>query len=181
MFSRWIALKKQGILGINNRNVNFIQRLNNRKYYPLVDDKILTKKIAIENNMAVPELYASIETEHDNKNLELFIKNLTSFVVKPAQGSGGEGILIITGQVNNRFKQANGRMIDIAQMRYHISNTLSGTYSLGGHPDVAMIEYLIQFDELFNSITYQGAPDVRIIVINGFPVMAMARLPTRES
>ncbi|MDC0534250.1 alpha-L-glutamate ligase-like protein [Francisellaceae bacterium] len=181
MLGRWGALKKMGVLGINNRNINFIQKLNDRRYYPLVDNKILTKEMAIENNIAAPELYAAVKSEHDNKNLESFLKNHNSFVIKPAQGAGGEGIIVVTGQVNNRFKQASGRMMDMDQMRYHVSNILSGTYSLGGHPDVAMVEYLIQFDALFNSITYQGAPDVRIIVICGFPVMAMARLPTRES
>ena len=48
-------------------------------------------------------------------------------------------------------------------------------------PDSAMIEYCVQFDPLFSEISYQGVPDVRIIVFQGVPVMGMVRLPTRKS
>lgn len=181
MIGVWQALKKRGVMGINSRNIDFIQKFNNRKYYPLVDDKIQTKTLDIQNKIAVPELYAAISSEHENKKLASILHGLDSFVLKPAHGAGGEGITIINGTINNLYRQANGRMLDIEQLKYHISNILSGTYSLGGHPDVAMIEYLIKFDPLFNSISYQGAPDIRIIVLSGFPIMAMVRLPTRES
>ncbi len=36
-------------------------------------------------------------------------------------------------------------------------------------------------DPLFKSISYEGVPDIRIIVLMGYPVMAMLRLPTRQS
>jgi alpha-L-glutamate ligase-like protein len=54
-------------------------------------------------------------------------------------------------------------------------------FSLGGHSDQALIEYRVQFDPVFAEISYQGVPDVRIIVFLGIPVMAMVRLPTRLS
>jgi len=64
---------------------------------------------------------------------------------------------------------------------HHVSNALSGLYSLGGHPDKVLIEYLVKFDPIFEAISYQGVPDIRIIVFLGVPVMAMVRLPTRMS
>ena len=67
------------------------------------------------------------------------------------------------------------------ELDHHISNVLGGMYSLGGHPDKAMIECRVQFDPVFADITYQGVPDVRIIVFLGVPVMSMTRLPTRKS
>jgi alpha-L-glutamate ligase-like protein len=37
------------------------------------------------------------------------------------------------------------------------------------------------FDTVFSPVTHQGVPDIRIIIFHGVPVMAMLRLPTRES
>ncbi|MDX1411413.1 MAG: alpha-L-glutamate ligase-like protein, partial [Nitrospirales bacterium] len=103
------------------------------------------------------------------------------FVIKPAQGSGGDGIVVITGRRKERYRKANGQLIAQEDLNHHVSNTLSGMYSLGGHPDKALIEYRVQFDPVFEAISYQGVPDIRIIVFLGVPVMAMVRLPTRMS
>jgi alpha-L-glutamate ligase-like protein len=62
-----------------------------------------------------------------------------------------------------------------------LRNVIGGLYSLGGQPDVAMIESLVHFDQAFTELTYHGVPDIRVIVYLGYPVMAMTRLPTRES
>lgn len=51
----------------------------------------------------------------------------------------------------------------------------------GGDPDKALIEYQVKSDPLFEAISYQGVPDIRIIVFLGVPVMSMVRLPTRMS
>ena len=39
----------------------------------------------------------------------------------------------------------------------------------------------MRFDPVFEELSYQGVPDVRIIVYRGYPAMAMVRLPTRAS
>jgi len=44
-----------------------------------------------------------------------------------------------------------------------------------------MFESLVHFDPAFSNLTYLGVPDIRVIVYRGYPVMAMARLPTRRS
>jgi alpha-L-glutamate ligase-like protein len=54
-------------------------------------------------------------------------------------------------------------------------------YSLGGQPDKVLIEYRVHFDPIFEAISYQGVPDIRVIVFLGVPVMSMVRLPTRMS
>ncbi|HET8705967.1 MAG TPA: alpha-L-glutamate ligase-like protein, partial [Pseudomonadales bacterium] len=102
-------------------------------------------------------------------------------VIKPANGSGGNGILVITGRRNDRFKKSNGELISLEQLKHHISNILSGMFSLGAKPDRALIEYRVKFDPFFAAVSYQGVPDIRIIVFRGIPVMAMARLPTAMS
>ena len=72
-------------------------------------------------------------------------------------------------------------MISEEAMSHHISDILSGIYSLEGLEDKAMIEGLIHSDEVFSRVTYEGVPDVRIIAYRGIPVMAMVWLPTRQS
>jgi hypothetical protein len=62
-------LRQLGVLGMNRRNADFIMRYNPRHLYPLVDDKLLTKKLALERGIAVPELYAVITEQHEGKEL----------------------------------------------------------------------------------------------------------------
>ncbi|CAN5224473.1 alpha-L-glutamate ligase-like protein [soil metagenome] len=174
-------LREQGVLGINQRNADFVLLYNARRLYPLVDDKLLTKQLAIEAGIAVPELYGVIETPHQIRDLPKMVGERFDFVIKPAHGSGGDGIMVITGRRKNRYRRVNGMLIDEDELEHHISNTINGQYSLGGVPDKAMIEYRVQFDPLFEAISYLGVPDIRVIVFQGYPVMAMVRLPTRQS
>jgi len=174
-------LKANGVLGINRRNAEFMLPYNPRKQYPLVDDKVLTKKLAVEKGAAVPELYGIIETNRDIRKLRDIVANHQEFVVKPAQGSQGLGIVVVTGYSDGFYQRVDGELVSEAGLAFHIANILSGIYSLGGQPDKTMIEYRVLFDPIFEAITYQGVPDVRIIVFLGVPIMAMVRLPTRTS
>ena len=102
-------------------------------------------------------------------------------MIKPAHGSGGEGILVISECANCKFRKADGLFMTAEELNHHLFNLLSGLYSLGGQPDTALIEYRVQFDPLFEQISYQGVPDIRIIAFLCVPVMSMVRLPTRMS
>lgn len=177
-------LRNAGVLGLNERNAELIMRLNARHFYPRVDDKVLTKKLAIEAGMAVPELYGIIDHQGDVRKFAEIVEERDSFVIKPAQGSGGDGIIVIVSRTKRRrdtFRTAGGLLITQAELEHHISNIVSGQYSLSGGKDVALIEYCVQFDPLFEHVSYQGVPDIRVIVYRGYPIMAMVRLPTRSS
>jgi alpha-L-glutamate ligase-like protein len=169
------------VLGINRRNLDYIAKYNKRKFYPLVDNKIKTKQLAKQENIAVPELYGILQLEHQLELLPLLFKQHNDFVIKPACGAGGDGVLVITGQKNGKFIKSNGKSISSSDIEYHISNILSGVYSLGGIRDCAIFEYRADFSTDFDAITYIGVPDLRIIVFKGKPVMAMLRLPTSTS
>lgn len=174
-------LREQNVLGMNQRNADYIYIHNPRRFYPLVDDKLLTKRLAEKAGIAVPELYGVIEIEHDIPNFEQLVEGHQDFVIKPSQGSGGNGIMIITGKTNSRYQRANGALVDKEAISHHLSSILNGMYSLGGVADKAMIEYRVKFDPLFEHISYRGVPDIRTIVFKGVPVAAMVRLPTRAS
>ena len=184
MFSTARKLRDKGVLGLNERNANFIMRLNPRHFYPRVDDKVLTKELAIAAGMAVPDLYGVIAHQAEVKDFPEIVANQTSFVVKPAQGSGGDGIVVITGRSERKrdnFRLSNGMLISDGEIQHHISNIVGGQYSLSGARDKALIEYCVQFDPTFAAVSFQGVPDIRVVVYRGYPVMAMVRLPTRAS
>ena len=174
-------LRNGGILSINQRNSDYVLKYNQRKLYPLVDDKLKTKKLAIQAGIAVPELYQIISSEHQIKELESILEPYKDFVIKPAHGAGGDGILVITDRVLGRYRQINGKLITVNEMGYHLSCLLSGAYSLGGHSDYAIIEHRVVVDPVFKEVSYEGIPDIRIITLLGYPAMAMVRLPTRLS
>jgi alpha-L-glutamate ligase-like protein len=169
---------------MNERNTEYIMRFNPRRLYPLVDDKLLTKQLAIKAGIAVPELYGVIRTEHDIAGLAGLVANRQDFAIKPAHGSGGDGIMVVTGRsarTQDVYRLADGSVVSEAEIGFHLSNILSGQFSLGGHRDVALLEYCIKVDPLFAEYCFQGVPDIRVIVLRGYPVMAMIRLPTRRS
>ncbi|MFI4955326.1 MAG: alpha-L-glutamate ligase-like protein [Gammaproteobacteria bacterium] len=181
LWKTYKQLKKAGILGMNRRNADYIMLYNPRHKYPLVDNKLSTKSLAQTANIAVPTLYHVVEREHQIAELEQVLSQYADFVVKPAHGSGGEGIVVISGRRGNRYQKVNGLLMYQDELNHHISNILSGMYSLGGQADHAIIEYRVEFDPLFEAVSYQGVPDIRVIVLAGYPVMAMVRLPTRAS
>ena len=184
MFSAARKLRKSGVLGLNERNTDFIMRLNPRRLFPLVDDKTLTKKLALEAGMAVPDLYGVITHQGEVRRFVEIVENRNSFVIKPAQGSGGDGILVVIGRSTHKrelFRLSNGMLISTGEILHHISNIVGGQYSLSGNRDKALIEYCVQFDPTFAEVSYQGVPDIRVVVYRGYPAMAMVRLPTRAS
>ncbi len=180
VMSPWL-LQRMGVLGMNSRNINYVSRYNQRHLYPLVDDKLQTKQAAQAAGIAVPELLGVIEGQWQMKNFASELEQWQQFVIKPTRGSGGKGIMVITDRDFEYFIKSNGRKLQLNELRRHINNILSGLYSLGGKPDNVMIEALINYDEVFNEYTYEGVPDIRVIVFRGFPVMAMLRCSTHSS
>ena len=185
--SRWrfwlwpSELREQGVLGMNRRNARHVLELNPRTYYPRVDDKLLTKRICEARGIRVPETYAVIERHGDIRRLVELVGDRQEFVIKPAKGSGGRGIVVIVEHDRETFVTSSGERIAAADLCYHVSTVLSGLYSLGGQIDRAILEQRIVRHPVFDGTAVGGTPDVRIILYRCVPVMAMVRLPTRAS
>ena len=175
------SLKAVGVLGMNARNGNYVLPHNPRKMYPLVDDKLKTKELAKHAGLSVPELYASFRFSGEIRRVRELLDKYQNFVIKPANGSRGNGILVIKGRIGDNLRLASRRLMGWDDLRFHMQNALSGIYSLGGQDDSVIAEYCVEFDPVFQSITFLGVPDIRLIVYKGVPVMAMLRLPTSES
>ncbi len=175
------SLRDAGVLGMNRRNFDIISKYNQRRLYPLVDDKVQTKTLAQAAGINTPKMIGVIEFQHQVKNFMEIIRDRKEFVIKPAHGSGGKGVLVIAENRGDTFMQPSGRILSYNDVYKHVSNILSGLYSLGGKYDVALIEELVHFSDIFKNYSYQGVPDVRVIVYKGFPAMAMTRLSTKAS
>ncbi|MCG6943065.1 MAG: alpha-L-glutamate ligase-like protein [Thiohalocapsa sp.] len=181
LLTRWSGLQDGGVLGINARNRRYVMRYNPRHKYPLVDDKLTTKRLALEAGLAVPELYGAVRFQGELIKLDRLLDGLDSFVIKPAHGSGGDGVLVVTDRRRGLYIKGDGRALMLRDIEYFVSNILSGVHSLGGIPDAAMIEYRVRPSRLFDALSYRGVPDIRLLIFRGIPTMAMVRLPTRAS
>lgn len=170
-----------GVMGMNRRNISYISRYNPRSLYPLVDDKLKTKRLALEHGVTTPALLGVIENQHDVMRVDAIVAGLDGFCIKPANGSGGKGILVAKRGEDGQLYRSNGRALELDDVRRHVSNILAGLFSLGGAPDVAMLEALIEVDDRLRTFSFEGVPDVRVIVFRGFPVMAMIRLSCAAS
>jgi alpha-L-glutamate ligase-like protein len=172
------------VLGINARNLDFIYKLNSRKYFPTVDDKLLTKEILNAGGVPTPPTLMIFRSHWELKHIEERIGAVDGFAVKPAQGFGGFGILIVRRDFAGRLTtiaQTGWTPFGIEDLKTHISYILSGLYSLEKLSDRAFLEQLLEPEDILGRLSYIGVPDIRVIMCQGRPAMAMTRLPTQRS
>lgn len=178
-----IIKNRNKLLGMNARNLRFIRPNNPKQAIRIADDKLVSKKILKKGGIPVPKLIAKVRNYEDLDNFN-WNKLPNSFALKPTRGFGGEGIIVVYGKKKNRpdaWIKADGSIITIEDFRNHIRNILDGSFSLSGVPDTAFFEERLRLLKLFKPYSFKGIPDIRVIVYNKVPVMAMLRLPTRES
>ncbi|MGH0035445.1 MAG: alpha-L-glutamate ligase-like protein [Myxococcota bacterium] len=181
VFETWRALADLGILGINRRNTEYTLRWNPRRFYPRVDDKLLTKELCESAGIPTARLLGVARRMGDLQRLVSSLAEHRSFVLKPAHGAMGNGILVIRSREGDRLQRAGGSWIGIDEFVHHASGILSGLYALGGQPDAAFVEERLEVHPELVTICADGVPDLRVIVFRGVPAMAMTRLPTRRS
>ncbi len=176
-----ILQKSKNILGLNGRNFLYLKPYNLKKYRKIADNKLLTKQILQQNNIPIPKTYAIIENRQQLFNFD-FDKLPKSFVIKPNMGLGGEGIIIVySRKKNGNWVGINNSEISKQKILFHINDILEGYYSLTHVPDIAFFEQRIKIHKDLKIYSYKGIPDIRVIVFNKTPIMAMLRLPTYKS
>ena len=171
------------LLGMNARNLEYIRPYNRKKAKRLADDKIMSKRVLKKAEIPIPKLLAKIKSAEELENFD-WTSLPSSFALKPNRGFGGGGILIVYGKKKNRddaWIKADGSIVTIEDIKSHILNILDGAFSLSNLPDIAFFEERLTLLKLFKPYAYKGIPDIRVIVFNHIPVMAMLRLPTKES
>ena len=182
MINQQKSRKNEEILGLNRRNQEYIRQYNPPSAKALADDKILTKKILTKHGIKTPEVYKIIRSKQQLSHLD-WDSLPKGFVIKPNKGTGGSGILIFYGKKKgvDEWIRPNGKTMSKKDLILHVENILEGRFSMGDKSDSAIIEERIQNDPLLKKYSYKGVPDIRLIVFNKVPVMAMLRLPTKRS
>lgn len=174
-------LKRLGILGMNRRNAACILDHNPRARYPIVDDKLRMRDLCQDIGVPTPTVYTAVKAHSELRRLPRLLEPLTDFVLKPNRGSAGRGVLVILGRDAQGFIRHNGERLRLDDVRQHVSDLLSGMYSLGGRPDQAIVQQRVLLHPDFEPISHKGIPDVRVVLYRDEPAMAMLRLPTKES
>lgn len=173
--------KWQDVLGKNCRNQLYLP-LNKKPGRKIADSKLLTKKFLSQHQLPTPSIYATFAKPQEVLNFQ-WEKLPGNFVVKPSEGYGGEGILVVRkgGKWAGEWELMDGEVVNADGLKFHILDILEGKYSLFDSPDRAFIEERIKIHPVFAKYAFQGTPDIRVIVFNRVPVMAMLRLPTASS
>lgn len=174
-------LRQHHVLGLNARNIHFLLEWNPRSFYPVLDDKVLTKGVCESHGVPVPETLLIIERAGDLRRMLGRLGEHPEFVIKPARGAGGRGIVVVVRHDGSHFETPNGRVLSLAELRYHILTVLCGCFSLGDHADRAVVEQRVVPHPVFEKLSVAGTPDIRVIVYRSVPMMAMLRLPTHAS
>lgn len=178
----WIA-QSRTLLGMNARNLDYVRRYNHARGRRLADQKLKCKVALKKNALPVSKLIAKISTPEELEHFN-WQSLPESFALKPNRGFGGEGIVVVYARKKGRddaWVKADGSVITVADLKSHIQNILDGSFSLSNKPDVAFFEERLKLLKLFKPYAWKGIPDIRIIVFNRVPVMAMLRLPTKDS
>src|SRR5260370_40259386 len=110
-----------------------------------------------------------------------FVGGRDDFVIKPNRGSAGRGVLVVTERDGDDYMRHNGERLRLEHLRQHLSDVLSGMYSLGSRPDQAILQQRVRLHPAFAPLCYKGIPDIRVVLYRNRPAMAMLRLPTQAS
>ena len=196
-------MKLSNILGLNARTQQFSYRFNTIQGKKIARSKIQTWRVLRNKGIPTPKVLKRFKKSSDI--LDFDWESLPgAFALKPSRGLGGEGIivikkrlidrklskksLLIPGSVNTKENEKNCRWLTTQKtivtpddLKLHILDILEGAYSMGSEPDVAFIQEYVGRHKAFRKFAYRGTPDIRIIVFRKVPVMAMLRLPTKES
>jgi len=170
-----------GILGLNARGLDYIRPFNHKKAVRMADDKLATKHFLSTRGIPVPRLFATIRSLRELDRFD-FSTLPDSFVLKPNAGFGGEGILVIDRRDGDAgWIKVNGAVVSREEVYDHIRDILDGKFSIAALPDIAFFEQRVNSVDFIPGLDVQGLPDIRVIVHNLIPVMAMLRVPTPAS
>ena len=176
--SPWMRARR--VMGINARNLLYVHHYNARRHFPLADDKVLTKEALKAADVPVPETLAVLSNLLEVSHARSLLEEAGEFVIKPARGRQGGGILIIAGHAGGNFLRSGGTAVPWEDLRRAMGDILFGVHSVG-QADRVLVERRIRPHPGLGGLAELGLPDIRVILLHGKPAMSMMRVPTRES
>jgi len=180
-FRKLLTLQEHNVLGLNARNKNIIYQHNDKKLLTLAADKLLTKQALIKEGIPCPSTSAICRSYPDIKHFMTAMTDKVNFVIKPNNGSRGNGILILRKPVKGGFINSSGKFWSYDDIKNHVSEILAGSFSQSGKEDEAYIEPMIDQEPTIKTISPRGLCDIRLIICNGKLISAMLRIPTHSS
>lgn len=175
-----MAVTPSHILGMNARYR--YTKFNSSKSKSYGFSKLRTKELLNSHNIPTAQVYHVFSSlqDLDDVNWEIIP---APFVIKPASGSAGKGIVVVTKKIANQsvWVTSDNEHITEDDMSLHVNNILDGEFSTWGSSHKAIVEEMIPAHPALMKYAYKGTPDIRVIVFNSVPIMAMARIPTKES
>ena len=172
---------RRDVLGLNRRNQEFLAALNPPRLVGLVDHKEHTKQVLRQHGLPVPETFARYTRQRELRLLAREVERHAEFVLKPARGAGGEGVVVIAGRAAGCLVKASGPSLRLADLVAHAADIIAGAFSLSQARDEALLEHRLAPEPALGAFSPGGIPDIRVLVVRGVPLMAMLRLPTRGS
>ncbi len=178
-------MKISHVLGLNARSQLFSYKYNKARGKAIALSKIRSKRVLNKAGIPVPKLYGKFTNPRDILDQD-WSTLPSSFALKPNKGLGGEGIIVAKKRVksnstNDAWITTQKKIVTVEDLNLHTMYILEGAYSIHNVPDFAFIEEFIGRHKAFKKYAFRGTPDIRVIVFNKVPVMAMLRLPTKES
>ena len=87
------------------------------------------------------------------------------FVLKPNRGSAGRGVLVVVGRDGDAFVRHNGERLGLPATSASTSPASSPACSRSaGSPTRCLVQQRVVPDPAFERISYQGTPDIRVIL-----------------
>lgn len=168
------------ILGMRARNRDFIGKYNPSSLMAAFD-KARVKQSMHSLDIATPDTYAVLDDDRDLAAVHAILADHERVVFKPGSSHGGEGILVVGDRVDDHYLTSRGELTE-AEIARHVRGILRGRYGGEyGDRDTVIVEEFVEPDGLLAELAGSGVPDLRVVVFQGYPVMAMARLPTEAS
>jgi len=179
---RWVTpwRRARRILGLNARNLLYVHRLNQRRHFPLADDKVMTKAALERSGVPVTRTLAVLANLVQVAKARPLLEEAGEFVLKPARGRQGTGIVVVTGREADCFVKSGGGRLSWDDLRRAMGDIIFGAHGVGC-ADRVLVESRIRPDARLGDLADSGLPDIRVILLRGVPVMSMMRVPTRAS
>jgi alpha-L-glutamate ligase-like protein len=169
----------EGILTMVVRNRDYVAKYNSPSLMARLG-KDETKKLIVVKGIPVPKTFLVAKDREGVNNFKAWLANHNKFVLKPASGYGGEGILLVKSRGPEGYYETNSGPMRIKDIKAHALSIVEGEFH-DRQGDAAIVEELLTQDPSLKSIVPIGLADFRVICLLGFPVMAMMRIPTKAS
>jgi alpha-L-glutamate ligase-like protein len=166
--------------GINLRKSSVMTKLKSRRNSYFTNDKLIVKDVLELNEIPIPKTYFTIDTLSEIDAKISLLEQMNDFVVKPSNGFGGKGILILKRNEGNQWQSNTGELYDRKALVLHLEKIIFGRFSKESF-DKVIVEYRLRSHSDFQKIFKRGIADLRIIFLNAYPIVGMLLMPTERS